>query len=205
MHGMLNILGLGTFPPYAGGSALSFFQLLEGFGKLGHRIRVLTPTAEPALGNLPRAGEHSPYVEVTRFPIPFLQSGNYPASVDCRTIEGGSVRNLFPRMIENERPDLIMVGRETLASYVPDIAEHYQIPFIQRVTGGATLGILRGEYPPDLATSLIDALKRANVVVTPARHLSERMTQLGLPDVKVIPNAIDLDRFSPGQPSRELQ
>jgi glycosyltransferase involved in cell wall biosynthesis len=204
--GRLNIIGVGTFPPHPGGSALSFFDILDACAKRGHRIRVLAPTVESALGVEPRRGEHSRRLELTRFPVPFVQLFNKSrdASDDYCAIEGRHVRELLPRMIREERPDLIFIGREIFAASVPEIAAQSGLPCVLRIAGGTTLSLLKGGFSDELTASLLDGFKRVALMVSPAHHMAERINGLGIHGVRVIPNAIDIKRFSMGQRDREL-
>jgi glycosyltransferase involved in cell wall biosynthesis len=201
----LNIIAVCTFPPHPGGSALSAFGILDACAKRGHRIRVLSPIAESSIGVAPRSGEHSPRLEVTRFPVPYFETGGKFAAADgYREVVGRHVRELLARMIQQERPDLIFLGRETFAAYVPDIAARARLPYVLRIAGGTTRDLLDGSFPSALAESLRDGYRRAEFIVSPARHMAERMTRLGLHDVRVIPNAIDIERFSMGPRDRRL-
>jgi glycosyltransferase involved in cell wall biosynthesis len=72
------------------------------------------------------------------------------------------------------------------------------------VHGATTIGILTGSYPVDLARQLLEQYRRVNLIVTPARHMAENLRQLGLGNIKVIPNPVDLQRFSPRPKNEDL-
>lgn len=59
------------------------------------------------------------------------------------------------------------------------------------------MGIVNGSYPPHLAAQLLDNLRLADVAVTSAPHMQRTLAGLGLPDVKIVPNPVDLERFRP--------
>jgi glycosyltransferase involved in cell wall biosynthesis len=56
---------------------------------------------------------------------------------------------------------------------------------------------LNRDYPEDLAQRLLEQYRKARLIATPAKHMAERVRQLGISNIKVIPNAIDLHQFSP--------
>jgi glycosyltransferase involved in cell wall biosynthesis len=202
----LNIIGVGTFPPHPGGSALSFFDILDRCAKRGHRIRVLAPIAESSVGVAPRRGEYSPRLDLTRFPVPYFQKFNQKpaASDEYSAIEGRYVRQILPHMIQEDRPDLLFLGREIFAAYVPEIAARSGLPCVLRIAGGTTRDLLQGSFSSELTESLLDGYSQVDLMVSPARHMAERMTQLGFHSVRVIPNAIDTERFNMGQRDRQL-
>jgi len=59
------------------------------------------------------------------------------------------------------------------------------------------LGILRGTYADSYAKPLLENFRKADLIVSPARHLAENLRQFGLDRVRVIPNSLNLDRFFP--------
>ena len=202
----LNIIGVGMFPPHPGGAALSLFDILDGCAKRGHRIRVLSPIAESSIAIEPRRGEYSPRLELTRFPVPYFQTGGKIfASDNYRDVEAPRVRRLLRRMSQEERPNLFFVGRETFAPYVAEVAAETQIPYVLRIAGATTLGLLKGTVSKELADSLLEGYRHADIIVSPARHMADRVAQLGLHDVRVIPNAIDINRFKMGKRDRNLR
>lgn len=201
----LNILFVGTFPPRLGGSAIANSQLLLGCARLGHRVRALAPiTADTQQAGEIFASRH-PEIAVTRYLIPsFENSPNLPASDSHRQVESQQIQNLLPRLIDQERPDLIIIGREAFAWYVPELASRYALPCLLMVHGATTIGILTGSYPTDLAQQLLAQYRRVNLIVTPAKHMAENLRQLGLMQVKVIPNPVDLQRFFPQPKDKTL-
>ncbi|MCH7704572.1 MAG: PP2C family protein-serine/threonine phosphatase [Planctomycetes bacterium] len=65
------------------------------------------------------------------------------------------IQALLPRLIAGRRPDIILLGRESYALHVPDIASAYSIPTIMMVPGGTTNGILGGGYPSEIAAEYL--------------------------------------------------
>jgi len=194
----LSILFVGTLPPRLGGSAIANSQLLTGCAALGHTVRALAPMTTEALQSGDAFAVSHPGLHVTRYLVPsFENSPDLPSSDSHRQSEGQQIRELLPAMITQERPDIIIIGREAFAWYVPDLAETYSLPCLLMVHGATTIGILTGTYPKDLAQQLLERYHKVNLIVTPAQHMAENLRQLGLSNIKVIPNAVDLSQFSP--------
>ena len=45
---------------------------------------------------------------------------------------------------------MLLAGRETFAWHVPEFAERYGLPYVVRAAGATTIGMLRGQHPPDV-------------------------------------------------------
>ncbi len=194
----LSILFVGTIPPHPGGSAIANSHLLIGCAKLGHKVRALAPiTAEALQTRDVFAAGHSD-IRVTRYMVPSFESfPNIPASDDYRRLEGNQINDMLPAMIARERPDIIIIGRETFAWHVPDLARTSSLPCILMIHGATTIGILTGTYSEVLAEQLLKQYRKVNLIVIPAKHMAKSLEQLGINNIKVIPNAVDLHQFSP--------
>ena len=59
------------------------------------------------------------------------------------------------------------------------------------------MGILNGSYPQQLASRMLESFREVDVAVTSARHMQRTLAELGVPDVEIVPNPVDLDRFRP--------
>jgi glycosyltransferase involved in cell wall biosynthesis len=201
----LNLLFVGTLPPRLGGAAIANSQLLNGCSALGHIVRALAPIPDEALHSPDTFAIDSPRLSVTRYRIPaFENSPDVPASEHHRQLEGQQIQTMLPALIAEKRPDIIIIGREAFAWYVPDLAKAYNIPCLLMVHGATTTGILNGSYPAALAQQLLDQYRRVNLIVTPARHMAENLRRLGLEHIRVIPNGVDLQHFSPRPKSEVL-
>ena len=201
----MNILSVAPLPPHPGGSAVSCALLLSGFADAGHVVGVLSPITAEAQ----RAGDHfvsrRPDIRVTRFTIPYFETApNLPSLDDYRRGERAQIRALLPELIRSQRPDVVFVGRETFAWDAPDIAAAHSIPCVVRLAGAATLGIVNGTLPHAEARALLAQYRKASAMISPAAHLARRLEPFGFDGIRVIRNAVDLQRFNPRAKDRDL-
>jgi len=201
----LNILYVGTLPPHPGGSAIVGYQLLDGFTRLGHIVRALAPvTPETQARAMAFDAAHSRPV-ITRFEIPhFEMPPHFPYPAEYVELEQACVEGGLAALIAQRRPDVIIIGRETYARYVPDLSHAFRLPCLLIIHGGITHGIIDGTHPSDLAQHLLKCYRRADLVVTPGEHMAAGLRRLGVA-VSTIPNPVDLQRFSPEQDVASLR
>ena len=194
----LNILYVGTLPPHPGGSAILGSHLLVGLDTLGHAVRALAPITTKAIQSGDVFALNNGNVAVMRFLMPFFESSpNIPPPDDYRRLEREQIQEGCSRLIARERPDLIIIGQETFAWHVPDIARTHSIPSILVAQGGTTFGILMGGLTEAKAQQLLEQFRKVDLIVTVANHLAESLQLLGFNNIKVIPNPVNLDQFYP--------
>ena len=185
---MLRLLYVGTLPPFPGGGAIMGAELLAGLAADGHAIRALAPIT-PA----DRGAPDPPGVAATRFEVPYYQlAPDAPRADGYEQCERDAVATMLPAMLRDERPDVLVAGRETFAWVAPAIARTNGVPCMVIVQGTTTAGMIRGTYPR--AAEVLEHYRHADGVVAPAEHVGRF---LGLPNVRVIPNSVDTERFRP--------
>jgi hypothetical protein len=163
----LNILYVGTLPPRRGGSSISCSQLLIGFARMGHAVRALAPISAEMWQSRDDFALSHPEVRVTRFLIPYFEASTYFPSPDWyRRLEGLRIKEKFPILIAHERPDIILIGQEKFAWYVPDLARAQSVPCILTIRGGLAFALLDGVYPADLASQLLGEFRKIDHIVT---------------------------------------
>jgi len=196
---MLNILYVGTLPPHPGGTAVSCAQLLVGFVRFGHAVRAVAPITPEALSFGDRFAASHPGMGITRFLLPQFDIATcVPLADDYRRAEHEQIRQALSVLIENERPDVIVIGRETFARHVPELARAYRLPcLLMSRTGNLIRRILDGIYPEDLARQLVEQLRAVDLIVVQARHMAVALQQLGCSRIAIIPNSIDVQQFLP--------
>ncbi len=195
----LSLLYVGMLPPHPGGSGISWGQLLCGFARRGHRVRSLAPITADALKAGDRFAIENGELGVHRFLVPHFYTGpNIPAGDDYLDLESREIWKRLPALIAEERPDLLIIGRETFGLHVPEIAVAHGIPCVQGIRGNTTIAILNGSYPPDHATRLLSQFRKADFLISAARHMAEGLKGLGFENIEVIHNAVDVAQFSEG-------
>jgi glycosyltransferase involved in cell wall biosynthesis len=202
----LRILYVGTLPPHPGGSAITCHLLLEGLAGLGHEIVAIAPlTADALRSGDPLAGRRNG-VQVERFEMPYLDITPYiPPADDYRQRERAGIEQHVRGAVTRERPDVLIIGRESFAEHAARLAKLHSLPSVQRFIGATTFALHDGSYPAELGRRLLERLRAADVRVTPAPHMQRTLAELGIDDVEVIPNPVDLDRFRPTPGAPELR
>ena len=194
----LNILYVGTLPPHPGGAAISCAQLLNGFAEQGHRVRAVAPLTSQEHTAANAFAERHPGIEITWYPVPFFEvSPNLSPPDYFLKIERKQIWKICTRLIVKERPDVMIIGRESFARHVPDLAASYDLPGILMVRGNPTHGILDGTYPEELARCLLAQYRKVDLIVTNANHMTDGLRRIGFQNVKTILNAVDIEHFSP--------
>lgn len=202
----LAVLYVGTLPPHPGGSAIVGAQLVSGWARLGHRVEAIAPITVAAARRGDGFARATRDVRVTRFPVPYFESSpNNPAGRDYRRREGKLVRAALAARIAAQRPDVLVIGRETFAWHVPDVAARHGLPSVLLAQGATTAGMRAGSIPPLMARLLLAQLRRPDVVVLVARHLRALYRSWGLHRLRVVRNGVDLRRFRPAARSSALR
>jgi glycosyltransferase involved in cell wall biosynthesis len=99
-------------------------------------------------------------------------------------------------LILEGRPDIVIIGRETFGLHVTELAVAHGIPCVQGIRGNTTVAILNGGYPEAHATRLLSQFRKADLLISAARHMADGLQGLGFTNIDVIPNAVDLAQFS---------
>ncbi|MFZ0428951.1 MAG: glycosyltransferase family 4 protein [Acidobacteriota bacterium] len=192
-----SILYAGMLPPHPGGSGISWAQLLGGFAARGHRVRSLAPITMEALADGDPFAESHPELGVHRFVVPHFYTGpNVPAHDDYLALESREIRKELGTLIAAEKPDVLISGRESFGLHVPAIAVAGGIPCLQGIRGNTTVAILNGSYPRAHTERLLGEFRKADLLVSAARHMAEGLERFGFTNIEVIPNAVDLGQFS---------
>jgi glycosyltransferase involved in cell wall biosynthesis len=193
----MNILYVGTLPPHPGGTAIVGYQLLEGLARRGHQIEAIAPATPAAIAGGDRFAAAHPEIHVTRFPIPYFEtSPDLPAAVQYRSVEGNGISAAWRHALSATRPDVVIIGRETFAWHVPDLARAAGLPALLIVHGGTFFGMVNN-FSADDRERLLEQFRKTDRIVAVAEHLAQHLRVLGFDDVKTIPNAVDPARFFP--------
>jgi glycosyltransferase involved in cell wall biosynthesis len=195
----LDILYVGMLPPFSGGTAAVNGQLLPELARWGHRVRALAPmTAEDGRDGDLFAQEH-PEVAVTRYPVPFFDLvPQKPHGEGYLLLEREQIQKCLPPLIASRRPDILFIGRETFVLHVTDVARAESLPCVLGMhSGGLLRWMLEGSYPAALTQAFVHEYCQMDVLVAVSRHSAEDLRRLGFPGCIVIPNPVNLERFTP--------
>ena len=196
----LAILYVGTLPPHPGGSATLAAYVLAGLHARGHTVRALAPMAASDPGAPDAFALRNRGLAVGRYPVPWFSADRTRASQDAeyRRAEVEGIASRLPRLLSAARPDVIVLGRESVAQDFPEAGRAANIPMVALVHGGTTLAGMLGALDGPAARALLERFRAADLVVTVAQHLTDSLRLCGLGRVVTIPNPVDLDLFAPG-------
>ncbi len=200
----LDILYAGTLPPHNGGSAIVGYQLLAGLASLGHTVRAIAPITTETLEAGARLSRQHTQVSISRYVVPFFNSSpDKPVSSDYRNDETSAVVRAFETAISARCPNLLIIGRESFAWLLPDLARGKNIPSMLLVHGTGLFGITQTSSSGD-RNHWAEQFGKVDLVVAVARHLEEPLRNLGLPRVVSIANPVDLAKFFPAPKDSRL-
>jgi glycosyltransferase involved in cell wall biosynthesis len=193
----LDILYAGTLPPHNGGSAIVGYQLLAGLAGLGHRIRAIAPITFETLDAGDRFSRLHPEIEIRRYQLPFFNSSpDQPMSRDFQDAETSAIVRAFEKAISERCPDLLIIGRETFAWQLPDLARSRNISSMLLMQGSGLFGMKHSFSSAD-RDRLVRQFGKVDSIVAVAKHLEGPIRELGLPRAVVIRNPVDLSKFFP--------
>ena len=197
------ILYVGTLPPHTGGSAISCSELVTRIARAGYAVTAIAPITAETLRGGDRFAASRPELRVVRYTLPHFDNEPGPGGsmIDA---EAEQITELFPEVADSLRPGLVIVGRESFARCVPELSETRGIPVMQWLRGGPYAGYDYWKHT-EQGQHLVREFRRADRILTAAEHLTSDLLRLGFANVRTIPNAIDLDKFTPRPVSKALQ
>ena len=200
----MNIIYVGDCGPKPSGAPISCDQLTRAFARQGWRVRVLAPALSAGDPDLAAFDAARPEIEAHHYPVPhyfFHPFERLPAEWEAATAAG--VADGLAHLIADARPDVLLV-RELWLPYALPAAVRHAIPSVAMVRGNPTSAILAGVFPGDLVERFLGELRKADRIVTVARHFLPGLRELGFVNVECVPNAIDLTVFAPRERDRAL-
>ena len=198
---------VGTLPPHPGGTAISAAQLLIALARRGYVLRALAPTtlaARPAAARFD-AQHHALHIE--RYVVRRFDTGEPETAARAHAAaEGVVLDRCIPRLIKAHRPEVVLIGRESFGWHVPPLARRLGVPAVLLLRGGApTARLLTGQAPPGQIAETVRRFGLAQRVVAVSRHIADGFGRLGLAGVEVVPNWVDVTRFTPGPAEPSLR
>jgi Glycosyltransferase Family 4 len=200
----LTILALAPLPflrdgvrAFAQGGPIFNAQLLPRLAELGHRVRVITDAPAARDGEVRNGLQWDlPNLTVEWFVSEFRSSFS-PPSAAFRERTRQAIRPVFDRLVVDERPDVVLMGRDIMPLFMLDRCRHHQLPTVVISHSQVPTALVRGLYPDDMAGELIDCFNALEVVVAIAGHVEDMFREVGVARVVTIRNAVDIDAFRP--------
>lgn len=170
-------------------------QIVQGLADRGHDITAVAPLAPPHAWQCRYPG--APGVPTIRVPVPGLRMLP-PASNIAENFAAYAqlLAQALPDIIKLTKPAAIIVGDEGAAPAIPSIAAAHHIATLAIVHGPAA-AMFGADYPQQAADLVVPALHRMDAIVLVAGHLREVFQHNGFDRLRVIPNAVNTERFHP--------
>ena len=180
----MKTLMLSPLPPYFGGSAYSCMELCMGLNGNGFSCLAVAPF--PSSECLPKYP----------FPLIRLESAfhtdgkktpqDWVHNINCE------ISDKIPRLSDF---DLIILGRESFLWHLPYIRRTTSTPVVLIVRGAYINSICKNEVETSICRNIIELYKSCDMIIAVANHLGNKLRNMGLNNVKVIPNAINHSIF----------
>lgn len=175
-------------------------ELLNGLVRLGHRCRALAPIlAKKRYLNEPHRADIAE-IEIERYEVPYFLESQlaFFQHKDYQTLECRVIEPRLSAMVDSDRPDVIIIGRETFAGPVVDFANAQVIPTLLIAHSGIFANsLVNGAFSQSIREQLVGQLQRVTAIVVVARHVAADWQRLGCGNVRVIANAVDCATFAP--------
>lgn len=193
----LPYLSNGTRALATTGGPVLYEALLPGLAARGHRVRVLAE-APPAAPGESRSGLawQEPGLAVDWFALEY-RSGSRPPPPEWARENGERLGRILTRLVRDERPDLVVLGRESQCWFAPERCRELGLPTVLLALGSPTFGLRDGIYPEAAARELVARMREVDAVVALGPHLEAVLCSLGVARVERIPNFADPERFQP--------
>jgi len=204
-EGAVNILYVGTLPPHPGGSAILSLSLLKGLAGLGHSVRAIHPiTKDHPLPNEAHS-KNKESIVYHRYTVEFFEtSPDSPVPDEYRRQEGKRLRSIMEDLIREDRPDVLIIGRESFSWYVADTAIKHSIPTLMLIQGGTINGMIRRSLPAQVIETFFNQFKKITHIVSVAEHFKSNFPDLQIEKFSIVPNAVDVQNFFPLPKDDEL-
>jgi glycosyltransferase involved in cell wall biosynthesis len=184
-------------PVFHGGGTVFHARLLPLLARLGHTVRVLAD-APAALDGESRSGLPGtiPNLAVEWFAYEHRSSQLAP-TLEYRRQTEARLGALFERELRAGRPDVVLIGRDSVLPYVLRVCEEHSLPTLVVAHGPLVAGLEAETYPVDFHRELLSCLERVDGVVAVGEHIAASLRRLGVTRVETIRNVVDAERFHP--------
>ena len=202
----MRLLYVGYLTRHRGGGPLSAALLLSALAEKGCSVRALEldvpqrPAAAPRSVAVPGVASAG----IVTLPIFEPSPGDNP-SLELRRREADVVLPALERELDRTPPDAVLIGFETPVHYVPAAARARGVPCLARMTGSYATRIIDGSQSAEVADDWIREIRRVDRVVCVTSLMADGLIRLGVRNVRVIPNGVNLQHFQPRPPDAALR
>ncbi len=179
------------------GVAIFYAELLPMLASLGCRVRVLSEARpqDRSGGGLTAPGE-LPGVGVAWGAYDYQPGANPPVGAERRRFER-EVGRVLDRAVREQRPDVVLFGREPLAVAGAAACRKHALPSALICHGVALGEFADGRYGPAQSSDLLDCLTRMDLIFAIADHIAEQLRSMTGVPVETIRNVVDSGQFQP--------
>jgi glycosyltransferase involved in cell wall biosynthesis len=207
-----HILFLCHLPPARGGSMHAMAQLVKGIADAGHRVTAVSPVDDATIDV---SCDHRPLapVRIVRFVMPkaggtFLGYRDEILALDMRfedyyELQARRALPLMRQVVDDDPPDLIVLGHEAMLWGVVDTVRTWGIP-TALVSHGPLSAIANGQMSEHLVEPLLDHARRVDIVLTVAEYSARFLAGLGM-NARIVRNVVETDRFRPQTDTERLR
>jgi glycosyltransferase involved in cell wall biosynthesis len=195
----------GGRPAFHGGGTVFHAGLLPRLARLGHTVRVLADAPAARQGES-RAGLawEVPGLSVEWFAYEHRSSQLPPTSAYRRETRS-RLRALVERECGRARPDVVLVGRDSVLPHVLDACCEHALPTLVVAHGPLVAALEADSYPGELHREIVAVLRRVDRVVAVGEHVATSVRRFGVTRVETIRNVVDAARFRPMPGDPELR
>ena len=193
----MNIVYVGDCGPKPSGAPISSDQLIRKLAARGCRVCAVTPELRDGDPDMPAFDAARPEIQAIHYPVPAYFTDPFdPPPDDWETTTRQGIAWAIERLASRSLPDVLLV-RELWWPYTADLCVAHGIPGVVLVRGNPTSAILAGAFRADLEARFLRELRKADWIVTVARHFLPGLSRLGFERVSCIENGVDVRAFAP--------
>ncbi len=145
----------------------------------------------------------NPQLHVTCFTVPSATAEVLHDTGAVWDAQWRLVRAHLPDLVARQRPDVVLIGKETYVCGVPEIAAREHAPCIA-LAQSMSFSRWQQEFPPAVCARLLLDLRRVDLIICCAHHVAEARHAAGMNAVVTVPNGIDVSRCRPSAGRPEL-
>jgi glycosyltransferase involved in cell wall biosynthesis len=181
------------------GACIRLGTLLNRLAHNGCTIRALDPISPKPPENV--SGYtwrfHARVRLLDQYKCSYFTTASDPGSAADRRRYAAYMEDLLPRLVAEDRPDLILIGSEYFVFGLAEFAKRLAIPAVLASTGPFA-AYFRGVLPKGVGQELLAVASQVDMIVACADHMGQDLRAAGLDNVEVVQNFVDTEMFTDG-------